>query len=206
MSTGLEGVDKLLGKFKDLADHGIRKAAKAGVNAGLQPLVSEIRKAVNSAPISPDLKSAVRKTLGKRILKKENQDLTGKAGFGVGKQGGAKGRAAKERAAASGMRGVGVSAADVHWFVLGTQARVSAMHAAPIPNALVMPGLKGKAYRAAKAAAAGAGDQILRITNTGRIEAMLAGFVESAATTAGARMATAMAEKTKQVLAAEAAK
>ena len=54
------------------------------------------------------------------------------------------------------------------------------MHAAPIPNALVMPGLKGKAHAAAKAAAAGAGDQVLKITNTGKIEAMLAGFVQGA--------------------------
>ena len=207
--NGIQGLDQLCGKFNDLGGKAIHKAAKAGLNAGLQPAVSAIRKQVNAASISPDLKAAIRRTLGKRVMKKEGQDLVGKVGFGVGKLGSARSKAASARAylgKIGSMRGVGISSNNIHWFVLGTQERSSAAHKAPIPNAMVMRGLKGKAYQAAKAAVHGAGDSVLTITNTGKIEALMAGVIESALGTARESMVTAMAEKTKQVLAAEAAK
>jgi hypothetical protein len=175
----LQGLNELREKIKYLADKGVKKAAKAGVNAGLQPLLSGIRQEINGAPISAELKAAIRKTLGKR-LKKQGDDYVGKAGFGVGQASKKKKEAARARAGRGqkgirGLtgeeRGVGVSSANIHWFVLGTQQRqTKSGHA------------------------------------TGKIEALLAGFIAKAAQSAGPRITAAAAERIQKVLAAEAAK
>ena len=71
--------------LETLRDRSAKKIVKAGVNAGLGELVKEIKAQVNGLAISGELKAALRKTVNKRLKKKEGQD-TGKAGFGVGKQ------------------------------------------------------------------------------------------------------------------------
>ncbi len=169
MSVGIEGLEEVREKLAAIRDKGVKKAAKAGINAGLTPLVQGIRSEVNGASISPELKKAVRQTLGKR-LKKSGEDYVGKAGFAVGRQTAKKKAAARSRAADKDKRGVGISTANVHWFVLGTQDRQTA-----------------GGHR------------------TGKIEALLAGFVAKAASSAESRITAAAADKITQVLAAEAA-
>jgi hypothetical protein len=127
MSIGLEGLDALRQKFKTLADKGVKKAAKAGVNAGLGVLAKEIRSAVNSSSMSPQEKAAVRRTVAKRLKKKEGQELVGKAGFGVGpkskrKKEIAHARNVRGQGGGHDVRGVGISGANVHW-LMGTADR-----------------------------------------------------------------------------------
>ena len=118
-SMALSGLDELRKTLGALKDKGVKKAAKAGIVAGLQPLLSAIRSEINGAPISPELKKAARQTLGKS-LKKSGDDYLGKAGFGVGKAKAKNARAAKRHGEKGG---VGVSTANIHWFVLGTTER-----------------------------------------------------------------------------------
>jgi len=106
-------------KLKYLATHGGKKAARAGINAGLTPLVKAMRAAINGTSASSDLKRQARKTVGKRFAKAKSGASRGayeaKAGFAVGKK---KGKPTKGKS-----RGVGVGPANIHWFVLGTESR-----------------------------------------------------------------------------------
>ncbi len=127
MTTAIEGLDELRSCLGTLADKSAKKAAKAGVNAGLGVLSKEIKSAVNGLPISGELKAALRATVNKRLRKKEGEDWTGKAGFGVGKTSPRKKEAAHARAArgqggTGEQRGVGISSANVHWLI-GTKER-----------------------------------------------------------------------------------
>ena len=97
MPESLEGLSALQNTLATLRDRSAKKAAKAGVNAGLAELVKEIKARVNGLAISGELKAALRKTVNKRLKKKEGQDWTGKAGFGVGKQSARKIETAHER-------------------------------------------------------------------------------------------------------------
>ncbi len=106
-------------KLNHLATHGGKKAARAGINAGLVPLVRALRAAINSTDASPGLKRQARKTIGKRFAKEKGGALKGqfvaKAGFAVGKK--------KKPPTGGKSRGVGVGVANIHWFVLGTDPR-----------------------------------------------------------------------------------
>lgn len=121
---GLQELQQALATIKNVAG---KKAAKAGINAGLVPLVSAMRAAVNATNASPEMKRAARKTLAKRLQRKGGETI-GKAGFGVGKQTAAKTGKASARAAlgrkGGGRGGVGISAANVHWPIFGTEDRV----------------------------------------------------------------------------------
>lgn len=207
MTAELTGLEEVKNKFGDLGKRVAKKAAKAGVNAGLTPLLGAIRRQVNGYPISPELKAAVRKTLGKRLLKKEGQELTGKAGFGVGKQSEGKRRKAQDRAGDDAKRGVGISASNIHWFVLGTQDRYTRQPIkAPLPNAQIMRGLKGQRRAEAKTAVEAAGSSIFTIQYTGSILAVLAGMVEAGMLESRQGILDSMAAKIEQVIADEAAK
>jgi hypothetical protein len=183
MSMALEGLDELRRTLTNLKDKGVKKAAKAGINAGLQPLISAIRSQVNSAPISADLKKEVRATIGKR-LQKVGDDYVGKAGFGVGKSSKSKKVKAATRHGEKG--GVGISSANIHWFVLGTAERFTGSKQAGGPK---------HRYRKNTGNAAHA---------TGKIEPVLAGFVAKAAESAESRITAAAASKISAVLTAEA--
>jgi cell division septum initiation protein DivIVA len=120
---GLKGLDDLLRKLDTIKDRMAKKAAKAGVNAGLTPLAQAMRSAVNASPASPELKRAARKMIGKRLKKKEGKDYVGKVGFAVGKATKAKKEKAAKRSVDKSKKGVGVSQSNIHWFVLGTKDR-----------------------------------------------------------------------------------
>ena len=174
--NGIQGLDNLLGTLATLKDRSAKKAAKAGVTAGIKVLAQGMVAAINASGASPELKAAARKTIGKRLKKKEGQGLVGKAGFSVGKRSRRKCETAHERyvrgqGGAHETRGVGVSSSNVHWFVLGTDQRVT-----------------------------GSGHY------TGQIDELLQNIVGSAAASAGPAMLEAARQKVEQVLAAEAAK
>ena len=123
MQQGLKGVDELQWALVSLRDKAAGKAARAGVNAALTPLVRAMRMAINGSSASPELKRAARQTIGKRVKKPSGQVVFGKAGFGVGRQSAIKKLAAHIRAGDKSQRGVGISAANIHWPVLGTEER-----------------------------------------------------------------------------------
>lgn len=130
----LQGLDQLRAKLESMAGGTAKRAGKAGLNAGLGVIAAEMRSRVNGLPISPELKAAARGTIAKRLLKKEGQELVGKAGFGVGHVARDEAKWTKKQRAAHARylagqggqhlaRGVGASASDIHWFALGTHDR-----------------------------------------------------------------------------------
>jgi hypothetical protein len=127
MMEALRGAKAMLETLAEIGKEGSKKAAKAGVNAGLAVLAKEIRTRVNGLQISGNLKAAIRKTVSKRLKKKEGDAYSGKAGFGIGKQSKAKKGAAAGRSylgKIGTMRGRGISANNIHW-AMGTRQRTT---------------------------------------------------------------------------------
>lgn len=124
--TGIKEIDQKLDK---LARREANKIARSAVNAGLTVLSKTIRKNLDSEDISPELKDAVKDTVGKRLEtgpKAAKNGASAKAGFGVGKNTRSKlKRLEKKKAARGEKRGVGVNARNVHWFALGTKRRIT---------------------------------------------------------------------------------
>ncbi len=120
---GLKGLDKMLRTLNTTKDRTARKVARASVQAGLTPLTKAMRSGINGSPASTTLKKAARKTIGKSVKKGRFTGgmIGGKAGFGVGKPSKKKREAASARS--SGGHGVGISASNIHWAVLGTDER-----------------------------------------------------------------------------------
>jgi hypothetical protein len=181
MTMALAGLEELRAALYNLRDGAQKKAAKAAINAGLQQIVRGVRNEVNGATISPELKAAVRRTIGKS-LKKKGDDYLGKAGFGLA---GGHSKTTKARDAAN--PGVGVSASNVHWFVLGTQERFA--------------GIKGT----------GRGHKRMELTGkqqhrTGQIQPVFAGYLARACESSADAILLAAGEKLSQVLLAEAQK
>ena len=118
ITTNIRAIDR---KLATLERSTANKVARASVNAGLTVLVKAIRRSIDSSAASEPLKRAMKKTVGKRFTtggKKAKYGVAAKAGLGVGKKKNASG--SKDR---SGRRGVGISANNVHWPALGTNAR-----------------------------------------------------------------------------------
>lgn len=112
-------LDKLTGASK--------KAATAGVTAGLTSLVRTTKKAIDASSAGPSVKRIAKQTIGKRIVRERKVAVEGKTGFGVGKKSkktSSKRRTeASARAADTSLAGVGASASNIHWYVLGTDDR-----------------------------------------------------------------------------------
>jgi hypothetical protein len=125
----IDGIEEVIKGLSDIADKGIKKAAKQGINAALNTLAKSLRQAVNGTSLGGEAKAEARKAVGKRLKKKEGQeDYSGKVGFGVA-QSKSKRQAAKARASDATKKGVGLSGGDIHWFVLGTAERHTAKRA-----------------------------------------------------------------------------
>jgi hypothetical protein len=125
MSVELLGDKELSRKLDALGGRASRRAITTGVSAALTPLARAMRSAVNASSASADLKRAARATIGKRFstTRVSRNEKQAKAGFAVGKPSKVKAAKARKRSAAGG--GVGVSAANIHWFVLGTADRTT---------------------------------------------------------------------------------
>lgn len=118
--------------LRRLATTASDKAITAGVRASMVSIAKAMRAAVNSTSASSELKREARKSIGSRFAKPKMGNRRGikeaKVGFSVGKSGKAIKRAGAARgkriaAGKSGSKGVGVSAQNIHWFVLGTKKR-----------------------------------------------------------------------------------
>lgn len=131
--TNIEGLQQLVKNMNTIKDKALLKATRAGINAGMTPLVQAIRRTVTAQPWPQAEKKTVRqnvsrikhdvkKTVGKK-LRLYKGEYTAKVGFGVGKKRMSKeqGLMNREQRKSAGKMGVGISAQDIHWFVLGTQ-------------------------------------------------------------------------------------
>jgi hypothetical protein len=127
--AALLGDKELDRKLKRLAANSSKKAITAGIRAGMAPIAKAMRAAINSTSASSELKREARKTIGARFGKtRKIQERHAKVGFGVGKRAAAvkRAKAARQKrieGGRSGGGGVGISAANIHWFVLGTDER-----------------------------------------------------------------------------------
>lgn len=115
--------DKLLDRrLRHLSERGSKRALAAGIRASMTPIHRAIRAGIKASDASDELKRAARQAIGKRF-RKGGVSKIGKVttpvalvGFGVGKR--------KSKGTGEGKsRGVGISASNIHWFVLGTAKR-----------------------------------------------------------------------------------
>ena len=192
--NGLEGMDRVMGVLNNLKDKAAVKLSKTGVSAGLTPLKQALVSAVNASSAPDAVKSEARKTIGKRLVKTDAKIIVGKVGFGVGRRSEAKKAKAAARAGLGGKggesKGVGISAADIHWFVLGTAERFRGSKRVYDKTT--------KSYKQVKTESPN--------WRTGQIQPMLGGLVTQAVASSGPAMLEAARAKVSQVLAQEAAK
>ena len=123
----IKGLDKLTRDLRQLRDVGCKKAARAGLAAASTQFLKAIRQGVNGVDTSSQMKRAARQSLGRRIAANANEFFA-KTGLGVGKRSKKAREAAKERhmrgqGGSHEVKGVGISAANIHWATLGTKER-----------------------------------------------------------------------------------
>ena len=129
MTAVLLGDKELTRKLDRLSKSGSKRAITAGIQAGMTPIAKAMRAGINATDASPYLKREARKTIGSQFAKAYKRDVReAKVGFSVGKKQGAIKKAVAARgkrmaAGKGGGGGVGISAANIHWFVLGTDER-----------------------------------------------------------------------------------
>lgn len=119
----LIGDKELDRKLAYLGGKGSRKAVRAGIRAGLGPIARAFRSAIQStSDVGTDLKREAKKSIGSRYGKVKRGIYAGqvqaRVGFAVGKK-----RAKLKKTSEGKSGGVGISAANIHWFVLGTEER-----------------------------------------------------------------------------------
>lgn len=126
--TTITGDKALMRKLKMLETTVSKRAARAGVNAGLTPIVRAIKQGINDSAASKEVKRVARPTIGKRLATTQGVVTQAKVGFGVGKGGKARTKkittAQRRREGRGRRRGVGINARNIHWLVLGTKGRV----------------------------------------------------------------------------------
>lgn len=130
MAEALLGSKELDRKLNKLSKKSSKKALVAGIRAGMTPLVRAMRSAIKNSKASTELKREARRAIGARFGKTRKENVrVAKVGFGVGKRGAQlrttyRAKAKKAGGKRGGKRGgVGISGANVHWFVLGTVER-----------------------------------------------------------------------------------
>lgn len=119
-TTGFDDLDRFLLTL----EHKIaRKIVRASMGAMLTVCRKNLRRRITqTSGISPQLKRALRGLVGSRFARTRGRDqASAKFGFAVGMKTKSK-RAAGKRSGKS-RSGVGVSAANAHWFILGTAHR-----------------------------------------------------------------------------------
>jgi hypothetical protein len=127
--AALLGDKQLTRKLERLSTKGSKRAITAGIRAGMTPVAKAMRAAIFASDASPELKREAWRAIGARFGKTRRiQVRHAKVGFAVGKKqkqvrsaGAARGK--RIEAGNSGGAGVGISAANIHWFVLGTKKR-----------------------------------------------------------------------------------
>jgi hypothetical protein len=129
------GIPQLDRRLEALGTREANRITRSALNQGLTVLAQAERQAIASdSELSPDVRRELKKLVGKRLVLQNARGLAiaAKAGLGVGQRprgAKAKARAAAKSAASAAQRsgnsakGVGISANNVHWFVLGTDDR-----------------------------------------------------------------------------------
>jgi hypothetical protein len=177
--TGDRTLDR---KLKHLAERSGRRAMARGVSAGMTVLGKACRAAINATPgATPGMKREARRAIGKRFQRGGTNRMgrttaqVAKVGFAVGKRAAAaararalghEGRAKRIEAGETAGRGVGISIANIHWFVLGTKER---QHKSGHPTGS-MEGVFGDVTERAFAAGHGAALQAARDKIAAEIE------------------------------------
>lgn len=136
LGGGMAGLRQIIGareldrKLAFLSTAGSKMAIAAGINAGLTETARAIRAEIGNTPVivkgkdSSVVKREARKTIGKRFVRGGTDRMgrgtarVAKAGFSVGK----KKKSLKPKGGGKSS-GVGLSARNIHWFVLGTRER-----------------------------------------------------------------------------------
>lgn len=123
------GIPELDRRLEALGSREANKIVRSALNRGLTVLAKAEKASIDSAAgLSADLKRAMKKTVGKRLVIANSRALAvqAKAGLGVGQKTArakAKAAAASAQRSAGNSKGVGISANNVHWFALGTADR-----------------------------------------------------------------------------------
>jgi len=119
--TGDKQIQRKLARFEKRT---AKKALTAGVKAGQTKVRKAMRAAINASDASADLKREARKSIGSRFTR-GGVARTGKVTARVSKVGFSVAKKHKKlkKTGEGRSRGVGVSAANIHWFVLGTNER-----------------------------------------------------------------------------------
>ena len=189
---GIQGLDQLVRTIRRLKDRTAKRAAISGLNAGLTALNRAIRPAINASGASPQMKAAARQTLGKRLVKESytRAVISAKAGFGVGlhgklKRARAAGRVAARKAKHGDKGGVGITASNIHWPVLGTKDRKTGTRTTRS---------KGRTYSKST------GNPV---HSTGKMPAVLHGLIAAAVASSGSAIMDAVRRKVQQVIEGE---
>jgi hypothetical protein len=120
------GVRELEAKLRRITKGGPPQVSRAAMQGAAVPLKKSIRGMVNSSSASGRMKRAARQTIGSSVKKNADKTYGMKAGLGVGKRTKAKQTRATARHGAykaKQAKGVGISAANIHWATLGTKQR-----------------------------------------------------------------------------------
>jgi hypothetical protein len=184
------GLDRVVRTINRLKDKTAQKAMRAGLTAGLRELNKAIRAGVNASQASPRLKTAARKAVGVRLMKEASTRATiaAKGGFGVGfhgKRKREKAAVATKQRKADKQAGVGVSASNIHWFVLGTRPRATGARTSRS---------RGRTYVKSTGHA---------VHSTGSLPPILAGITKRAAASSGPRIIKAITQKVQYAIARE---
>jgi hypothetical protein len=139
----LTGLKELDAKLRNLANRELRKIARAGIKAGLREMAKGIRREI------PAQYKDAKKAIGVNARKARVGDAKGqyqaKVGAGVGKK-------AKAPAERSGS-GVGLSAANIHWAILGTGERHTQTGASTGAMPAILGGIVQRGVATSEAAA-----------------------------------------------------
>jgi hypothetical protein len=200
MSSAVSGLADLNRNLSHIQEVASKRAASAAIGAALAPIVKSMKSSINGSSASAAAKKAARQAVGKRFLRGGTNKLgkvtalVAKVGFAVGMSGKRIAKQSAKKAERARPKGVGITASNIHWLVLGTGDRVltgkgraqfeRSMKDVPVG---VLSGHRGK----------GAGHP------TGRVEPLFAGLAPQALAAGAAEAINAAAAKARSVILAE---
>lgn len=146
MAEFITGGKQIRRQLTSLSQRTSKRAVVAGIRGSMTPVAKAMRAAINATDASPELKRAARKSVGRRFKTRKATVRAAKVGVGVGD-------AKKKQLSQHSSRGVGISVANVHWFVLGTVERYTrgGHRTGRVPP--IFEGLASKAFSSSRQAA-----------------------------------------------------
>lgn len=116
------GDDELDRRFQDLGDKAMERISRNAVRRGLTVLRQAMQAAVPAAARTPGHQTlTIKKSIGQSLKKTKFTGITeGKAGAAVGIK---QVKALRLAARTGKRRGVGISANNIHWYIMGTTLR-----------------------------------------------------------------------------------